>query len=56
MSSIPASRFSAVIGVIVLATLPLASSAQADTISTTLAAAGPSNFAILFLSTSGQPR
>jgi hypothetical protein len=44
------------LGVALLFTVLLAASAKADTISTTLGAAGPSNYVILFLSTSGQPQ
>ena len=49
-------RFSTLFGLALLFTVLLAASAQADTISSALGVAGPSNYAILFLSTSGQPQ
>jgi hypothetical protein len=49
-------RLSTLFGVALLFTILLAPSAQADTISSALGVAGPSNYAILFLSTSGQPQ
>jgi PEP-CTERM motif len=56
MTSARTYRLSTLFGVALLFTVLLAPSAKADTISSTLGVAGPSNYAILFLSTSGQPQ
>lgn len=56
MNSAAASRLSIPFGLALLFAILLAPSAGANTISATLGVAGPSNYAILFLSTSGQPQ
>jgi len=49
-------RLSTFLGAALLFTVLPASSARANTISATLGVAGPGNYSILFLSTSGQPQ
>lgn len=56
MNSAAAYRLSISFGLALLFAILLAPSARANTISATLGVAGPSNYAILFLSTSGQPQ
>lgn len=56
MTSATNRRLSAVPFIALLFTLLFSASAKADTISSALGVAGPGNYAILFLSTSGQPQ
>ena len=56
MTSAAAYRLSSFLGLTLLIGILLAPSARANTISAALGVAGPANYSILFLSTSGQPQ
>jgi len=56
MNSAATYRLSTLFGLALLSTVLLAPAARANTISATLGVAGPANYSILFLSTSGQPQ